>query len=205
MIEQLKDMQLNPDINAIYAMEKSPFNFYPTGSRFFSVSNSTDKSDYDFFVQKSDEVRVFLRSIGLFKLNTSNYMEIKFNDEDDIESINKNNIAEVWGGNILNIHVQLVDDVELKKTLQVILKKYEIMKVLKRTATKDEIRHFWNCMYEIASIDSSSIKETKEVVMEECRKEILKKAKEYAIELSKGNEINVEVPEQVKEMLATLF
>ncbi len=51
---------------AMDSMQQSEFEFHLTGSRFFGFAKSS--SDHDFFVQESDEVKSFLRSLG-FQLN----------------------------------------------------------------------------------------------------------------------------------------
>lgn len=48
--------------SVLFAMERSDFNFFLTGSRFFGTH--TDKSDTDYFVQEDNRIMGFLEELG---------------------------------------------------------------------------------------------------------------------------------------------
>lgn len=89
-------------------LEKSKFQFYLTGSRYFG--NAIPESDYDYFTDSGEEVRKFLLSMGFFvKEGAENYVD--------------NITVEVmfWTDNENCIDVQLVSDAQRKYTAQVLL------------------------------------------------------------------------------------
>ena len=77
--------------------------FYITGSRYFG--NVRDESDWDFFVQDSEEVQQYLVAIGFQCQATSYYIGDK-------------GISSVWAHPNLPIHVQVVKNAEEKNRKQ---------------------------------------------------------------------------------------
>lgn len=87
-------------------LQTSEFKFYYTGSKFFG--GQTEKSDVDFFVQDSKEVRKFLEDNG-FSLDEG----ISYRDK------GCSAVYEYYSRPM--IHVQVVGDVNIKRVAQDIL------------------------------------------------------------------------------------
>ena len=85
--------------------EEERFKFFLTGSRYFGTY--TNNSDWDFFVEFSYEVKIWLEKEGFEKKTNTDY-----DDKTVIEAYSA-------GG----VDIQLVTDVELKNTAQELLKK----------------------------------------------------------------------------------
>jgi len=90
---------------------KSEFTFYLTGSRFFG--NVTEKSDWDFFVKDSPEVREFLESICF----SYEYQGNSGYKDAFLTTVMYSRIPR-------GIHVQLINEVELKVKVQNYLKDF---------------------------------------------------------------------------------
>ena len=114
----------------LFELQKSPFHFHLTGSRFFGDCNPFS-SDYDFFVQKSLEVIDFLRPLG-FQLIDTAY------DNDD-QTIN------VMRHHKKGVDIQLVKNVDLKKRAQKAIKE----KYLEQYLEMDKLqrRNLWDVLY----------------------------------------------------------
>lgn len=113
----------------LFTLNSSKFEFHLTGSRYFGTAN--EYSDWDFFVQDSEEVRQFLLNNG-FQYNEKELKEPAYSDE---------NTARVFSNTLLNsqqIDIQLQYDVERRVKAQLILEqlvnfkqfKYEIKNLL---------------------------------------------------------------------------
>jgi hypothetical protein len=152
----------------IQQLSKSNIPFGLTGSRFFECSNPL--SDYDFFSPNTQETKDFLISIGLQKLDNIiyNYVGIKQIKEHPKVLKNSNNVAEVWGKNGVPLHIQLVDDFDLKKRIQDVIKKSKLMMFFKNSCQKTPFPkqfmiQIWNLFYDLTEISSSEEKIQAEV------------------------------------------
>lgn len=114
----------------ITQMNKSEFDFYLTGSRFFGGAQAD--SDWDFFAEYSNEIVSFLLNIGFRYKPTNNYF-----DRQTIEVLE-------FGR---EIDVQLVNNATIKNTAQ------EIMRATKwYTITDVNLRRvIWNELYKLAT------------------------------------------------------
>lgn len=124
-------------------IEKSPNEYYLTGSRFFG--GATEKSDYDFFVQESPEVFQELNSWGLIDLSKQKNTGSDYFDQMCVS---------VWGGfQHLNqekqidiryqtngaipkyadhlVHIQVVKNAEMKNNIQNLLFKSGLLLTIK--------------------------------------------------------------------------
>lgn len=115
-------------------MEKSMFDFFLTGSRYFG--NVHKDSDWDFFVQDNLALPQFLKDLGFIK---------ETSDDTDIEPIpyGDSNTVSVWtyyakerGG----IHIQISKDVNAKKAAQLILAGDPKFMISEKGARV----HYWN-------------------------------------------------------------
>lgn len=156
----------NPTEQMLDKMEKSPFVFHLTGSRYFGIHTSI--SDYDFFTQSSEEVRKFLVANNFSKIGDMDAYVNGLCDELDSSAtwmapyskpkpvINPDNAAEVWRG--YKIDIQLVANPELKLAIQEVLKKHNIMSQhnlmsqLVHVFGKAGMVEFWNMLYDVAKI-----------------------------------------------------
>lgn len=99
----------------INQLNNSEFVFQLTGSRYFK--NDTHESDWDFFVESSDEVKDFLKELGFQKINP------KCSDWADYSlGISHRHYLEIYFSQCRNIHIQLVGNFEHKQMLQEKLK-----------------------------------------------------------------------------------
>src|SRR5690606_2474031 len=114
----------------ITQMNRSEFDFYLTGSRFFGGAQAD--SDWDFFAEYSNEIVSFLLNIGFRYKPTNNYF-----DRQTIEVLE-------FGR---EIDVQLVNNATIKNTAQ------EIMRATKwYTITDVNLRRvIWNELYKLAT------------------------------------------------------
>lgn len=155
----------NPTEQMLDKMEKSPFVFHLTGSRYFGIHTSI--SDYDFFTQSSDEVRQFLVANNFEKIGDMDAYVNGLCDELDSNTMwsdamptpadtkpkqipNPDNAAEVWRG--YKIDIQLVANPELKLAIQEVLKKHNVMPQIMGKFGKAGMVEFWNMLYEVARI-----------------------------------------------------
>lgn len=110
----------DPKKDLLDRMEESNYEFYPTGSRFFYPHTVKDPTtDHDFFVQDSEELRVFLEELG-FHQSGEPYI---FDAYDDL------NTSLVMRAKYRKTHidVQLQKDVVLKQKVQELLKKLNVL------------------------------------------------------------------------------
>ena len=122
----------NAEQSVVFAqMHNAPFVFFLTGSRFFETY--TSKSDYDFFVKDSDQLRNWLMQNGFNRQKCHSY------GSQDILAIYKFN----------NIHVQVVEDPELKDKIQHVLKKWQIFEGGLLRTNKVLQRQLWNLCYDL--------------------------------------------------------
>lgn len=95
-----------PEETIFTLLEKLPERFYLTGSRFFGTQGQN--SDWDYFTENSDEVFLKLKDLGFVKISARTYGDA--------------NSARVmrWTAKHtkLQVDVQLVHDVELKRRVQ---------------------------------------------------------------------------------------
>jgi len=127
--------------NVLDEMEKSPFNFWLTGSRFFGTAKP--ESDWDFYASatehdsKDTSIRTFLAELGFFLLGPFDYnVDGAYNDD---------NCAYVYrwrGPGTEQIDVQLQENVDLKHKAQELLRPY-----LWKSGLKDYQKNLWNLVY----------------------------------------------------------
>jgi hypothetical protein len=115
--------------STIGKMEGSNFEFHLTGSRFFGGFKPS--SDWDYFVQDSNEVRDFLVNIG-FDMQ-----------EDPIFAYDDITIVSLFTKN--DIHVQIVQNAKLKAEAQQLLSEFAKIKAV----PKEYRRYFWNFAFAI--------------------------------------------------------
>ena len=122
--------------NVLDEMEKSEFDFFLTGSRFFGGHRSD--SDYDFFVDNASidgkRVELFLSKLGF---NTQEYPLYK--DEQTVE---------VYKHKHFPIHIQITEDATLKKDIQNTIDKAQLQNTWAqeylRSASPADKTNFWN-------------------------------------------------------------
>lgn len=135
----------DPTFAALNDMQESEFTFYLTGSRFFEFSTPT--SDYDFFVKNSREVNQFLADHGFVILNDVYGADYAGSDEQR----EPNNVASVFSKGM--VHVQLVENPDLKNKIQEAIRESGFMGILKRLRiTKKNMIVFWNLLYKVAAL-----------------------------------------------------
>lgn len=123
---------------------KSVHSFWLTGSRYFG--GATDYSDYDFFAKNCAELRAWLVGTRFTKLGTAYHPEVN------------HNVAEVWGNLDWGVHVQLVEDPELKHKIQLAIKGGKVnLAELTHKYGKDAVVDFWDLFYSIAKINHGPV------------------------------------------------
>lgn len=105
------------------ALDEAPFEFFPTGSRFFGGANAT--SDYDFFAEDTPEIRAFLEG-QCFSVDNKAYEEDSlvvtvYRTDPGYYSTEQQNPDMVVPG-FEGFDIQLVKNVEAKLLVQRILK-----------------------------------------------------------------------------------
>ena len=124
-------------------LDDSPFVFYLTGSRFFTPKETNDLTDFDFFVEDSEEVRSFLIKKGFF----CQYGAHNYQDDwciDVFSSYKKTSGVDI---KIRKIDIQLIKPaagIDSKIAIQFLLYKYELI-----AKTKDKKIHklLWRAMF----------------------------------------------------------
>ena len=139
-----KKAHTNDPVAVVGLLIKSDLNFYLTGSRFFG--NVTATSDYDYFVKDCPEVEEFLKA-NKFKAEGESY-----------PSLVTTNCSRVFRRGI--VHVQLVENPELKNKIQNILRESnfmgEFLVLVERSHhvfnRKTFMKHFWDTVCLIAEL-----------------------------------------------------
>lgn len=86
------------------------FKFYLTGSRYFGSSGLL--SDWDFFVEHTDEVKVFLTDLGFENICNKDYLFDR---------------TTVYTYRYQNVDVQLVTNIQVKKKAQLLIKHHGLI------------------------------------------------------------------------------
>jgi len=107
---------------SVLALMNSQFSFYITGSRYFKTN--TLQSDWDFFVEKNEEVEEFLIDQGFFLDSQASYSDPS--------------IYKVYINPNDNVQVQVIFDVELKRLAQMVIKRKNLI-----TTDKEINRYIW--------------------------------------------------------------
>lgn len=111
-------------------LTNSPYLFYLTGSRYWGTNDSY--SDWDFFVQDSEEVKQYLQNCEFYKI--------------DHEYTDKNTIH-VYGDDPTidncNINIQLVADAQVKNIAQKIIKALHPDNLTKDDRSRKRIWDHW--------------------------------------------------------------
>lgn len=113
--------------------------FFLTGSRFFGTEKGW--SDWDFFAEDKPYVHEFLRSLGFKDLPDNELVEHYHGDP---------NIAFVYV-HPSNVHVQLVNDAELKLEAQTILR-HMCINIKKSEVSDHAIKRHWKQAFRTAQI-----------------------------------------------------
>lgn len=92
------------------------FKFYLTGSRYFGSSGPL--SDWDFFVEYTDEVEVFLKDLGFEDICNEDYL---------FDRVTNRTYR------YQNVDVQLVINIEVKKKAQLLIKHHGLISANKKT------------------------------------------------------------------------
>ena len=127
-------------------LDRSEFNFYLTGSRFFKTESPI--SDFDYFVQDSQEVRNFLHDNSFHTVGALGLVPPQYLDEQTVNVVYRD-----------DIHIQLVKDVTVKHQAQELLRFFpELMKELEPPffgsdleGPKDRRSLLWNRLYDYVS------------------------------------------------------
>lgn len=118
-------------------MSQSPYQFTLTGSRYFMAKRLLDTTDYDFFIDFSEEVAAELTNLGFVKCNASTY--------------NSSDIVVIYRHLTARIDVQLVADAQVKEGIQKqILESFS--KGFLANLTKESWTSLWNFAYEMRRI-----------------------------------------------------
>lgn len=122
-------------------LKDSPFEFYPTGSRYFG--NFRESSDYDFFAKDTDQLCSFLIDNKFVPLwGDKSRRTIGFCEYTDIIT---NEVYHYYGD--IQIDIQLVSDVPMKIAAQEALKLKPSL--LEAGANKKEHKRMWNFILKI--------------------------------------------------------
>ena len=124
---------------SVVAIMNSQFSFYITGSRYFNTN--TPQSDWDFFVEKNEDVEEFLIDQGFFVDNQASYSD--------------SSIYKVYTNPNDRVQVQVIFDVELKVLAQTVIKRKNLI-----TTDKEINRHIWEATISALSFTSERIKDT---------------------------------------------
>ncbi len=116
---------------SVLALMNSQFYFFITGSRYFKTN--TPHSDWDFFVEKNEEVEIFLKDQGFFIDNQMSYSD--------------SSIYTVYINPNDNVQVQVVFDMELKMLAQTVIKRKNLI-----TTNKEINRYVWEATISTLSI-----------------------------------------------------
>lgn len=108
--------------------------FFLTGSRFFGLAKA--KSDYDFFTQDNEEARDFLTACDFEEIILSESLASQYQDP-LIEGIFKKG----------NVHIQLVNNVALKRKIQEYLKESGLMSLFHND--KSSTRKLWHLLIKV--------------------------------------------------------
>lgn len=118
----------------VFKLVSSDYKFYATGSRYWG--NSHDRSDWDFFVQDSTEVRDYLASLGFVTDIARHYDADRhcravfvYGDEDIPEMM---------------VQIQLVSSDELKHSVQQTL----LRRFPNGFETKEKAKQIWSLAYD---------------------------------------------------------
>lgn len=124
----------DPILYVLSKMEGSVHKFYLTGSRYFG--NACATSDYDFFVERSNEVISFLEELGFY--STTGYELTTY----------------VFGG---KIHVQIVDDAVKYRIVRSCLRDHPRL-----METTKEVRSLvWNAMSDLfGRMETTNVRES---------------------------------------------
>lgn len=120
-------------LNKLTELASSPFEFYPTGSR--HLGGARQDSDWDFFVEDSNEVRSYLEEIGFTQIFHNRYA-----DDPQIVSLFRFS----WSTTSY-IDVQVVQDSSKKWLIQQVLDETGAL----RNVTRSQARIVWRTMYEL--------------------------------------------------------
>lgn len=194
----------NNILEIMSSFSASSIPFVMTGSRFFG--DVGPDSDYDFFAPNTLETKNFLTSLGFRKLEFCQCYnmetgEVAIRPHPEVPA-KGSNIVDVWSKGKIPIHVQLVDNVELKTKIQTVLYNFGIIHSLKfhRISKKDTIV-FWNCFYALANI--ANHKNIDKAELESRFQEAVeKRAHEIAKDIVKGKQVDhIEVNQNLMELL----
>jgi hypothetical protein len=125
-------------IDVLVLLAKAPFEFHLTGSRFFGYDKP--ESDWDFFVDSealygASGLINWLEHNGFYKESSRDY-----NGE-------TSGITQIWKHGIAPVHVQIVEDANLKASVQDILNSnYKVRSQLGRLS-KEGRKALWNAVY----------------------------------------------------------
>ncbi|MCK5611070.1 hypothetical protein KAR91_54860 [Candidatus Pacearchaeota archaeon] len=117
----------------LFTLKESNFTFYLTGSRYFGGKHSD--SDWDFFTEDSEEVRVFLGKLGFERLKSTKYAD--------------HGVTCVYR-HLEKIDVQLVEDPGFRQSIQKVLK--DKKHFINRAYSRGTRTHIWNIAYDIAEM-----------------------------------------------------
>ena len=120
--------------DVIQKLQDSSFEFYLTGSRFFTTDH--EQSDWDFFTSNNKEVIAYLSTLGFQKVNT----KYSYFDKQTV------GVMRFGSPYLYHIDIQLVLDVEIKQIAQEIL----TMKPPVKTSDDANLAQQWNTVYHVA-------------------------------------------------------
>ena len=128
----------SPTIDVLVLLATAPFEFHLTGSRFFGYEKP--ESDWDFFVDSDALHGVsglinWLEHNGFYKESNRDY------------SGETTAITQIWKHRIASVHIQVVEDAELKASVQDTLNNdYKVRNQL-RKLSKEGRKALWNAAY----------------------------------------------------------
>lgn len=112
----------------------SKFDFYQTGSRYWGTPN--ENSDWDFFVQDSQQVREFLEKLGF-----NNNSEATYRGDVCCRAVY---VFDLHEDRKLRVEVQLVSDAVLKHVVQETLKR----RIPEGIPDKSRVKEMWSIGYD---------------------------------------------------------
>ncbi len=119
---------------SVLGLMNSQFSFYLTGSRYFNTN--TPQSDWDFFVEKNEDVEEFLIDQGFFIDNQASYSD--------------SSVYKVYINPNDNVQVQVIFDAKLKVLAQTVIKRKNLI-----TTNKEINRYIWEATILTLSVISS--------------------------------------------------
>jgi len=121
------------DVHVLGVLANSDYDFYLTGSRYFNTKNNSI-SDWDIFVQYSEEVENLLIELGFIPKSKTIYNTFQ-------------GLKKIYHNKMYNVDVQLIDNAYLKNEIQTKIKESRIFDL--KHYNKKERTIVWETAYQL--------------------------------------------------------